>query len=75
MNSDETDELAGLRDLSGTLEDAMEVIATFLGEAAQTRIPSEAMVDHAHHVMGELAQWRATLEDIVARDDDVEGVH
>ena len=64
-----------MRDLCGTLEDAMELIATFLAEAAQSRIPSEGMVDHAHHVMGELAQWRATLEDIVARDDDVEGMH
>lgn len=69
------DDLAGMRDLCGTLEDAMEIIAAFLGEAAQARIPSEATVDHAHHIMGELAQWRATLEDIVARDNDTEGMH
>ncbi len=36
------DDLAGMRDLCGTLEDAMEIIAAFLGEAAQARIPSEA---------------------------------
>ncbi|MBK6657993.1 MAG: hypothetical protein IPM80_12690 [Proteobacteria bacterium] len=69
------DELAGLRDLAGTLEDAIEVIADLLGEAIHARIPSEAMIDAAHHVVGELAQWRATLEEIVERDDDATGVH
>lgn len=75
MNSDEHDELDGLRDLGATLDEAIETIAAFLAEAAHARVPSVAMIDRAHEVVGNLVQWRATLEDIVARDDDAEGMH
>lgn len=72
----EPDELAGLRDLSATLDDAIELFALFLKCAADTRIPTEAMVDTAHQVVGDLAQWRATLHEIAERDEaSDQGVH
>jgi hypothetical protein len=69
------DDLAGLRDLRGTLDDAIEILALFLSAAAGARIPTEAMVDAAHQVVGDLAEWRATLEDIAEREDDGQGLH
>ena len=69
------DELDGLRDLHGTLDAAIEVLAAFLAAAADARIPSEALIDDAHEVVGDLAEWRATLAEIDARNQGGEGLH
>jgi hypothetical protein len=74
--SEQADELSGVRDLSETLDAAIEMLALFLKSAADTSIPTEAMVDAAHQVVGDLAQWRATLQEISDRDETSgEGVH
>ncbi len=73
--SEDNDDLAGLRDLRATLNAAIEVLAMFLSAAAGAKIPTVAMVDAAHQVVGDLAEWRATLEEIADRKEDGEGVH
>jgi len=73
--SEEPDELDGLRDLGATLDDAIEILALFLSAAANARIPTEAMVDSAHQVVGSLVEWRATLTEIAERDEHGEGMH
>lgn len=73
--NEQQDDLDGLRDLRGTLDDAIEILAQFLAAAAKARIPTEAMVNAAHQVVGDLAEWRATLEEIDEREQGGEGMH
>lgn len=63
------DDLAGLRDLHKTIDDATEVLAAFLSAAASAALPSEALVDAAHKTCGDLAEWRETLKEITRRDE------
>ena len=74
MNED-TDELAGVRDLHKTVDEAIEVLAAFLKAAAGAQMPSETLVNTAHHVIGDLTEWRATLWDITDQTPGGEGLH
>ena len=74
MNED-TDELAGVRDLHKTVDEAIEVLAAFLNAAAGAQMPSETLVNTAHQVIGDLTEWRATLWDITDQPADGEGLH
>ena len=71
----DTDDLAGLRDLHATLDDAIEILAMFLSAAASAKLPQEALINTAHQVVGDLAEWRATLQEIADRESDGEGMH
>lgn len=51
----------GLEHLSKTLDDASEVLASFLTATANAECPSEALVDSAHQIIGNLVEWRDTL--------------
>ena len=53
--------LMGLEHLSKTLDDASEVLASFLTATAKAECPSEALVDSAHQTIGNLVEWRDTL--------------
>ena len=74
MNED-TDELAGVRDLHKTVDEAIEVLAAFLNAAASAQMPSETLVNTAHQVIGDLTEWRATLWDITDQTPGGEGLH
>ena len=74
MNED-TDELAGVRDLHKTVDEAIEVLAAFLNAAAGAQMPSETLVNTAHQVIGDLTEWRATLWDITDQPAGGEGLH
>lgn len=74
MNED-TDELAGVRDLHKTVDEAIEVLAAFLNAAASAQMPSESLVNTAHQVIGDLTEWRATLWDITDQPAGGEGLH
>ena len=74
MNED-TDELAGVRDLHKTVDEAIEVLAAFLNAAASAQMPSESLVNSAHQVIGDLTEWRATLWDITDQPPGGEGLH
>ena len=69
------DDLAGLRDLHKTIDDATEVLAAFLSAAASAQLPSEALVDAAHETCGDLTEWRETLKEITQRDDGRHEAH
>ena len=51
------DDLAGLRDLHKTIDDATEVLAAFLSAAASAELSSEALINAAHKICGDLAEW------------------
>jgi hypothetical protein len=72
---DDNDELAGVRDLHKTLDEAIEVLAAFLSAAASTEMPPESLVTTAHQVIGDLTEWRATLWEITDQEPDAEGLH
>lgn len=72
---DDNDELAGVRDLHKTLDEAIEVLAAFLSAAASTEIPQESLVATAHQVIGDLTEWRATLWEITDQQSSAEGLH
>ena len=74
MNED-ADELAGVRDLHKTVDEAIEVLAAFLNAAAGAQMPSETLVNTAHQVIGDLTEWRATLWDITDQTPGGEGLH
>jgi hypothetical protein len=69
------DDLAGLRDLHKTIDDATEVLAAFLSAAASAEIPNEALIDAAHLIVGDLVEWRETLKEIAERDEGGNAVH
>lgn len=74
MNED-TDELAGVRDLHKTVDEAIEVLAAFLNAAAGAQMPSETLINTAHQVIGDLTEWRATLWEITDQPVGGEGLH
>ena len=69
------DDLAGLRDLHKTIDDAIEIIAAFLTAAASAEIPDEAVIDAAHETVGNLVEWRETLKEIAQRDEGGQKAH
>jgi hypothetical protein len=71
----DNDELAGLRDLHKTIGDASEVLAAFLSAAASAELPTTMLMDAAHKTIGDLAEWRETLKEIVRRDEGGQEVH
>ena len=73
--NDDNDDLAGVRDLHKTLDEAIEVLAAFLSAAVGAEIPPETLVDTAHQVIGDLTEWRATLWEITEQESSAEGLH
>ena len=73
--NDDHDDLAGVRDLHKTLDEAIEVLAAFLSAAAGAEIPPEKLVDTTHRVIGDLTEWRATLWEITDQEPGGEGLH
>ena len=71
---DDNDDLAGVRDLHATLDDAIETLAKFLSAAANATIPAVSLIDSAHQVVGDLVEWRATLQAIAERQEVGDGV-
>lgn len=72
---DDQDELAGVRDLYKTLDEAIEVLAAFLRAAASAEMPQETVVTTAHQVIGDLTEWRATLWEITDQETAEAGLH
>lgn len=73
--NDDNDDLAGVRDLHKTLDEAIDVLAAFLSAAVAAEIPPETLVDTAHQVIGDLTEWRATLWEITDQEPSAEGLH
>lgn len=73
--NDDTDDLAGVRDLHKTVDEAIEVLAAFLNAATAVEIPSATLVNTAHQIIGDLTEWRATLWEITDQAPRGEGPH
>ncbi len=73
--NDDHDDLAGVRDLHKTLDEAIEVLAAFLSAAVAAEIPPVTLVDTAHQVIGDLTEWRATLWEITDQEPSAAGLH
>ena len=72
--NDDNDDLAGVRDLHATLDDAIETLAMFLSAAANAQIPAVSLIDTAHLVVSDLVEWRATLQAIAERQEEGGGL-
>jgi len=62
--TNETD-LAGLRDLHKTLDDATEALAAFISVARSGEVAPDSLMEAADKTVDELAQWRARIKEAV----------
>ena len=70
----DNDGFAGLRELHKALDDALEVLAAFLSAAASGEPTHEKLIEAGHKTCDDLGAWRATLRELVMRDENQHGV-
>ena len=61
--------MEGLRDLHATIDEATEALGAFVSVTRSNELVPELLVEVANKVVSDLAEWRATLRQIVVLED------